>query len=167
VPSFAHKKLIERIARVDEVPDDAAAYGAWIAAGQHLNLLRHNAEEDELIVYGSGNYTFIHSVVVPNDRLVPIDQDDLLRWSRNPFDSIASYVYGGGRDDVWIERGTGHGDSEILGAAKQLVFGRTFEGFTGEGRTYFELLQEYTHIAQIHWRPEQRAYCQYLSNVNH
>jgi len=90
MPSFAHKKLIERIARVDEVPDDAAAYSAWIAASSHLDLLQENAQEDELIIFGSGSYTFIHAAVVPSDSLTTIDQDDLLPWCGNPFEPIAS-----------------------------------------------------------------------------
>jgi hypothetical protein len=89
LPSFAHKKLIERIARLDETPSDTATYINWIKAGGHLSLLRENADEDELIVYGSGDYTFIHAVVVSNDKLSPINKDDLLRWSCNPYDSIA------------------------------------------------------------------------------
>ena len=44
---------------------------------------------------------------------------------------------------------------------RQLVFGRTFEGWSGKGKTYFEILQEYAHVAGIHWRSEQRAYCRF------
>ena len=56
MPSFAHKKLINRIASLDETPDDAPAYATWIEAGGHLSLLQDNAIEDELIVYASGDY---------------------------------------------------------------------------------------------------------------
>jgi len=161
MPSFAHKKLIERVARIDGAPDDAAAYGTWIEAGEHLTLLRDNAAEDELIVYASGHYTFIHAAVVSNDKLAPVDQADLVYWSGNPFSSVASYVSGSRQDGIWIERDVHHSGAKTLEGAKQLVFGRTFEGFTGSGRAYFEVLQEYAHLLQIHWRPEQRAYCRF------
>jgi hypothetical protein len=161
LPSFAHKKLIERIARLDETPSDTATYVNWIKAGGHLALLRENADEDELIVYGSGDYTFVHAVVVSNDKLSPINKDDLLRWSCNPYDSIAGYVSGGGREDVWIERGMHASGAETLENARQLVFGRTFEGWTGDDRTYYEILQEYAHLAGIHWRSEHRSYCRF------
>jgi len=161
MPSFAHKKLIERVARIDGAPDDAAAYGTWIEAGEHLALLRDNAAEDELIVYASGHYTFIHAAVVSNDKLAPVDQADLVCWSGNPFSSVASYVSGSRQDGIWIERDVHHSGAKTLEGAKQLVFGRTFEGFTGSGRAYFEVLQEYAHLLQIHWRPEQRAYCRF------
>jgi hypothetical protein len=161
LPSYEHKKLIERIARLGETPNDSAAYADWITAGGHLSLLRENADEDELIVYASGDYTFIHAVVVSNDKLSPVDRDDLLHWSCDPYASIASYVSGGGRDDVWIERGMHAPGAETLEDARQLVFGRTFEGWTGDDSRYYEILQEYAHLARIHWRSEQRAYCRF------
>jgi hypothetical protein len=161
LPSFAHKKLIERITRLDEPPDEAAAYSEWIKTGGHIFLLQENAHEDEMIIYASGYYTFIHTVVVPNDKLFPVDQDDLLRWDCSPYDSIAGYVWGGGREGVWIERGIDSSGGKTLEVARQLVFGRRFEGWTGDDRTYYEILQEYAHLTGIHWRPEQRAYCRF------
>jgi hypothetical protein len=161
LPSFAHKKLIERIARLDEAPGDTAAYANWIKAGAHLSLLRENADEHELIVYASGGYTFIHAVVVSNDKLSPANKDDLLHWSCNPYQSIAGYVSGGGREDVWIERGMRGSGVQTLEDARQLVFGRSFEGWTGDDRTYYEIHQEYAHLTDIHWRPEHRAYCRF------
>lgn len=126
-----------------------------------MSLLRENADEDELIIYASGEYIFIHAVVVSNDKLTPVDQDDLLHWSCNPYKTIAGYVSGGGREDVWIERGMHSSGAKTLEDARQLVFGRTFDGWTGDDRTYFEILQEYAHLADIHWRSEQRAYCRF------
>lgn len=161
MPSFAHKKLINRIAVLDETPHDAAAYATWIEAGEHLSLLRDNAIEDELIVYASGDYTFVHAAVVSNDKLSPIDQNDLLGWSCSPYTTVASYVSGGGRQGIWIERGMCTSGSKTLEDSRQLVFGRDFEGWTGDDRTYFEILQEYAHLTGIHWRSEQRAYCRF------
>lgn len=48
-----------------------------------------------------------------------------------------------------------------VGYPVQLIFGRTFEGSAGPGRNYYELNQEYAHLAGIHWRPEKRAYCRF------
>lgn len=148
MPNFAHKKLIDRIARIDETPSDADTYAKWIEAGGHLSLLLKNACEDELIVYASGKYTFIHSAVVSIDKLSPIDNNDLLGWSCNPFTAFASYV-SGGEEGIWIERGMRSSGSKTLEDARQLVFGRSFEGWTGDDGTYFEILQEYSHLGPI------------------
>ena len=95
MPSYEHKKLIERISQLDKVPENVAEYAAWIKAPGHLALLRDNAEQDELISYSVSDYAFIHTVVVSEDSLSPIDQDDLLRWS-DPLKPFASYAYWGG-----------------------------------------------------------------------
>lgn len=126
--------------------------------------MRRNARSEELVIYGSGEYSFVHAAVVPNDRLAALGQDDLLHWDGTPYTSIASYVYGGGQDDVWLEHLTDSAGSMELEGATQLVFGRTFEGWSGSDQTYFEVNQEYTHVTGIHWRPEQRAYCRFDKN---
>jgi hypothetical protein len=90
--NYEHKKLIEAIVKLDEVPEDPQAFSEWIQAEAHLSFLRQNARADELVIYASGEYTFINTVAVPNDRLTPIDREDLMGWSFNPYTSIASYV---------------------------------------------------------------------------
>ena len=159
--NYEHKKLIEAITKLDKVPVDSHAFSEWIHAEAHLEFLHDNARADELIIYASGEYTFVHAVVVSNARLSPINRDDLMGWSLNPYTSIASYVTGGGRDDVWVERGLSGTGTKTLEDAVPLIFGRTFEGWTGQGRSYYELNQEYAHLAGIHWRPEKRAYCRF------
>ncbi len=159
--NYEHKKLIEAIAKLDTVPAESKPFAEWIEAEAHLDFLRRNARADELVIFAAGEYTFIHSVAVPNDRLASVDQQDLMQWSFNPYSSIASYVTGGGREDVWVERGLSGTGTRTLEDAAQLIFGRTFEGWTGPGRTYYEIHQEYAHLTGIHWRPEMRAYCRF------
>lgn len=162
--SYAHKKIAEAILAVDRVPDDAAAFDKWVLAGQHLDYLQVNAKSDELIIYASGPYSFVHTIAVPADALAADAPEDLLQWSANPYTSIASYVSGGGRDSMWIERGNDHRGSPALDVGVDLIFGRTFEGWSGPERTYFEVNQEYTHLSGIHWRPERSAYCRFDRN---
>jgi hypothetical protein len=63
VPSFEHKKIIEEIIKLDELPPDRDAYATWIQAGEHLDFLRQNADSDELLIYGSSDYVFVHAAV--------------------------------------------------------------------------------------------------------
>ena len=74
------------------------------------------------------------------------------------------YVYGGSRDDVWVERRKDSTGLIELNGSTQLVFGRTFEGWSGSEGTYFEVNQDYTHTIGIHWHPDQRAYCRFDDN---
>ena len=162
--NFEHREIAKEIAALDKAPEEAESFNAWIETGTHLDFLGRNACADEIVVYASGEYSFVHGLVVKNSMLDPVKKDDLLGWNVNPFSSIASYTTGGRRDDVWIERGLSGTGTEALEGAMQLVFGREFEGATGPGRSYFELHQEYSHLAGIHWRPERSAYSKYNSN---
>lgn len=164
MPSYAHKKLADEIRRIDALPGDDAKLAEWIKAGAHLEFLKRNARSDEVVIHASGPYTFVTSVLVPNDVLFPLNKDDLLRWSGNPYSNAASYVCGGGREDVWIESSCSIDSSATLAKGKDLIYGRTFEGWSGDGRSYFELSQEYAHLAGIHWRPEHGAYCHFDLN---
>jgi hypothetical protein len=162
--NYDHKKIIETITRLDAPPSDAQAFAEWIKATAHLAFLRDGADADEVVVNASGEYTFVHSLIVPNERLSPPDQDDLLSWNCNAYTSIASYVSGGGQEGVWLERGLTSTGTKTLEGAVQLVFARGFEGWSGPGRNYLELHQEYAHLTGIHWRPEKRAYCRFNGN---
>lgn len=160
--NYEHKKLIQSINKLDEVPDDSQAFSAWLQAEGHLKFLRENAQADDLVICASSRFTFVNSVVVPNSNLSPVDHDDLMGWSFNPHtSSIASYVTGGGREGVWVERGLSCTGAKTLDDAVPLIFGRTFEGWSGPRRDYYELNQEYAHLVDLHWRPEKRAYCRY------
>jgi hypothetical protein len=54
MPSFAHKKIVEKIQKIDELPSDDPQYLQWVGAGQHLEFLKQNAIADETVIYGSG-----------------------------------------------------------------------------------------------------------------
>ena len=48
---------------------------------------------DELIIHASGPHFFVHTVLkrICKDVLSPLDQEDLLNWSDNPYKSRAFY----------------------------------------------------------------------------
>ena len=159
--NYKHDKLIERISQIDQPPDDSTTYAAWIAASRHLDLLQKNAEEDEVIIHACGQHIFIHTVTVNEDAIVPLDIDDLLGWNRFPYSAAASYTWGGGRDDVWIERGPEIDGSKTLQTARELIFDRAIPGLPGKGNPYFEIAQEYVHLTDIHHFPDSDAYCRF------
>jgi hypothetical protein len=127
--------------------------------------LRNNSKEDEVIVHWSNvqSGTFVITVVVSEDSFTSVDKDDLLKWSCDDLSSSARYGWQSGETGIWIERGTDW-TAESLRDAQQLVFPRYFEGLEERDAFYCELLQEYTHLTDTHWRPEQRAYCRFDEN---
>ena len=89
MPPYEHQQLLDQIRTLDQAPDDAESYATWLEAEGHLKILRHNDSADELIVYAHGPHSFIHAVPVAEEALSPLDLDDLLRWSGNPFHAYA------------------------------------------------------------------------------
>jgi hypothetical protein len=70
--NYNHKKLIEIISRLDALPTEQEKYAEWIKAEPHLAFLRENARSEELVVYANAEYTFVDSVIVPNDMLAQL-----------------------------------------------------------------------------------------------
>ena len=157
MPSYEHQELLKRVAGVDMRPDGGPALREWLQAGQHLHLLREDVQGEELIVHGSGPFTLIHAVVVPEDALVPLDRSDLLRWSGNAFHARSGYVLSG--EDVRMDESRDDFGTETLREARQLVFERTAEGFGPNSGVSLDIRQEYVHAADLHWIPERRAHC--------
>ncbi len=159
--NYEHKRLLQVIKQIDEAPKETQAYSDWLRSENQLRFLIENGHADDVVIFASGKFIFMHSVIVSNNILTPLNKEDLTRWNFTPYSSFASYVMGGERNEVWIERGLSGTGSESLEDAMQLIFARTFDGWSGPDQTYFELHQEISHICGIHWRPERKAYCRY------
>ena len=161
MPTYEHRQLVDRISKLDTMPDDVGAYADWIKAGAHLDLMRRNALADELIIYASGDYTFVHTVVVPEDALKALHVEDLLDCWADPNHALAGYCWGGGRDDVWIERTDAISGRKPIDGSRKLLFVRTIPESADCERLYYEVSQEYAHVTQIHFLREHEAYCRF------
>ena len=158
MPGYEHNKLVQRIASLSTRPEDPSKYANWIKAIGHLDLLRDNAGEDELIVFARDRRTFIHAVVVDKDSLKNADRNSLLSWHGNPFLPCASYEHDK-RGNSKIYRDAMLWNHESLRDAKLLVFGRDLPD-SEDGR-YYEVLQEYSHLSDIHMHPVHHTYCHF------
>ena len=49
LPSYEHKKLVETLTHLGQVPEDLKAFSQWIQAEAHLAFLRDNAQSGELM----------------------------------------------------------------------------------------------------------------------
>ena len=141
------------------MPDDASRFADWLDARAHLNLLKHNANSDELIIFALSRHAFVHGVIIDGEALDELSHQELLDWSGNPFGARAGFSWGGGRTDVWVDETTGIWSAIPDEHIQQLLFARTFHGLTGDDGVSYEILQEYLHVSEIFWRPERSAYC--------
>lgn len=156
MPNNSHKILIQKITELDRTPSESEAFSNWIQAEAHLEFMKENKHSDEVLIYASGEYTVVNSVIVPNLRLYPINQDDIMRLNFNSPAPIARYQEGGRNG---IKKGLLRSPSKTMQYAIPLFFIREFNHRNGPGRNYFELNQEYAHVSKIHWHPEKNAYC--------
>ncbi len=161
MPSFNHQRLLDRISMIDTVPESAARFAKWLHAHEHLQLLCENAIEDDMIIYASAPFTFIHAVVVHEEHTKDFEADDLLDWSGNPFSLCAGYRLDGTSNDVRIDRSSRIHSVGPITDSQQLVFARSFEGLKTNDSTSYEILQEYIHVTEIFWRPEYNSYCRF------
>ncbi len=162
VVTSAHRQLVARLTEADKAPNDSEAFGEWIRGSGHLEMLTQNAAEDEIIVAALSPGTCINSFIADGDH--PDLHGDILalsRWSPNPLHHEAtsfSWSWSLATDGVEATKHDGSWPHDLPADAHPLVFGRTIEGVTDRSGMYFEVLQEYVHAAEIHWRPEREAY---------
>ena len=151
--SYEHERLGRILASISEPPNNAVEYEEWLQARRHLDLMRKNPSEDELIVCAISRPVFIQTAVIGEHRLLDIDKDDLLSWS--DLLRASAWYNNTEQGEFSIERDSGFMDPKTLEDVQRLVFLRNFDG------SYLEILQEYLHLTDSHWIPEQRAYCRY------
>lgn len=164
--SYQHTQIARLIKKLDKKPTSDAERSSWVLAPKHLEFLKRNREDDEVILYALGPCTFIHAVITKEADLTTIDYDDLLDWSSGPHTSRAGYAGCPGSDRVSLEHGEPIDKPTSLRHRQNLVFARQMDQESGNDPVYYELLQEFTHATGIHWRPEQHAYCQIGRNGN-
>ena len=164
--SYQHTQIARLIDELDKKPGSDADYSSWVLAPKHLEFLKRNRQDDEVILYASGPCTFIHAVITKEADLTTIDYDDLLDWGSGPFIGRASYAGYPGSDQVSLEPGEPLTKPTSMRHRQNLVFARQMDQDSGDDPVYYELLQEFTHATGIHWRPEQHAYCQIGQNGN-
>ena len=165
MPSYEHQQIVRTLEELSEQPQADNGYADWIRAKPHLQLLSQNAREDEIILFASAPPTFFHTVIASEADVTPPNQDDLFQWSSSgPYISRACYVYSSGPEgeNVWFENHTSR-PTRLL-KVQDIVFGRDRDGIDDDDPTYYELLQEFVHAAELHWRADQRAYCRIDEN---
>ena len=165
MPSYEHQQMVRTLKQLVERPQTANEHADWIRAKPQVQLLKQNAQADEIILFASAPPTFIHAVIASEADVTPPNQDDLLEWSSGgPYTSRAGYVYSNGPEgeSVWFENYAPQ-PTKLL-QVQNIVFGRDRDGIDDDDPTYYEILQEFVHAAELHWRADQRAYCRIDEN---
>jgi hypothetical protein len=119
-----------------------------------------NTTSGDIPLYCSFKASFAYSVIVPSKSLKGDYIQDLLKWQSSPGDSWG-YGYGFGKRGEpkhFISKPFESNYSKILAEAQPITFLRYFEG-KGDKKGYIEVSQFLTHLHDLHFMDERKAYC--------
>ena len=160
--SYEHARIARLLEALEVTPTEEQGYSSWIEAEGHLQLLRNNAKQSEIIIYACSRVVFIHAEIAKEFKTTLPDTVDLLDWDSTPYTGRAAYSWAGETRDTQVEFKDTNPRPRNLKDRQNLVFGRRMEGM--DDPYNYELLQEFVHATGIHWREEQRAYCRLDGN---
>lgn len=153
------RNLTALVERLSSRPESPSEFDAWIRQEDIIPFLQGNARSDELIADLSGDFVFVHTVIVPRLNVEAPDADELLSWNLNATSSWSiDVVHSGGKRSIKLEDPLSSASGRILGQGEKLVFHRSFEGRQGQ-KGYYEILQKFAHIFGLHFLAERSAYC--------
>jgi hypothetical protein len=139
-------------------PSEKEEFERWLGLEDAIAFLRESIKDDEFIVYACTKYTFLYAVVAPCASVDPPNVEDLLTWNHNPFSSWGITVSFGEPVSTSITPPMHGAGAETLEGGEQLLFARTFDGRIGN-KTYYEVLQKFTHVFDLHYLEARKAYC--------
>jgi hypothetical protein len=149
---------IKRLIHISAAPSEKDAFNAWLKMDDAVEFLKHNAQEEEFVVYASLPSTYMHAVLVPTAAVNPPNVEDLMKWSCNASSSWGIETTFSKPHSICIMPPLDHTGTKTLDGGEQLVFVRSFEGRIGE-KGYFEILQKFTHVFDLHFLETRNAYC--------
>lgn len=145
--------------RISTPPEEPSAFNEWLKQDDAIEFLKRNAKQDEFVMYASVRaHTFMHAVLVPASSAVSPDIKDLMNWDCNPTSSWGIEIRFSEPREIWVTSPLKECRSKTIAGGEQLVFARGFEG-RRESKSYYEILQKFTHAFDLHLLEERNAYC--------
>ena len=152
--------VVSTLTQMSQPPPEKASFNAWLEMADAVAFLRRNVQEDEFVMYAIMQHTYIHGVLVPVSAVDPPNIEDLLSWNCTAYSGWGVVFASSPQPSVAIAPPLDGTGSSTLDKGEQLVFARSFEGRVGE-EDYYEILQKFLHISEIHFVPERSAYCRF------
>jgi hypothetical protein len=155
------KKILEKLEQISKIPKHGTGnYKQWLKQKEFLQFLL-DTFNGEIPLYVSYKGTYIYSVFLPQSCLRGNYIDDLMKWNCRP-DSSWGYSYSynkkGEPQNISLIPPFDFPGSKLLKNATPITFLRSFEGRIGE-KSYVEVLQLLTHLNNLHFVEEKKAYC--------
>jgi hypothetical protein len=149
---------VKRLTDISKAPLEKEAFESWLRMDDMVAFLKANALESEFVFYACTGCALMHGVLVPNASVNPPDIEDLMGWNSSLFSSSGIEAIFQKPDSVSIVPPLQSTGSKTLNGGEPLVFARSFEGRVGK-KGYYEVLQKFTHVFDLHWMEDRNAYC--------
>ena len=154
------EQVLKELESISELPKlGTEDYSKCLEQNDFLQFLL-GTKAGDVLLYCSFKHSYIYSVVIPSRSLRSSYVEDLMKWQGSPGDSWG-YGYGfskRGEPKHFISKPFDSNSSKILARAQPLTFLRYFEG-KGNRKGYIEASQFLTHLHDLHFMDERRAYC--------
>ncbi len=152
--------IVKRLRAISTAPRQEGPFDSWLEQKDVFAFLKDNLTDEELVLYVSLPFTFIYSIAVREHSLEPLDVNDLMAWGANPWSSWSLSISLGEPAEIDIFPPLENAGSKVLAGGEQLIYARQFAG-KQEEKNYYEVLQKLTHLLDLHYVPERRAYCRF------
>jgi hypothetical protein len=150
--------LIKQLGEMSVIPADKKACEEWFRMADAVAFLERNARADEFVIYATAQFVFMHTVFVPISDVAASDAESLLSWGFNASSSWSISTTLSEPPSVSISKPLEDFRGKCFKNAEQFVFARFFEGHLGD-KSYFEILQKFLHISDLHLIAERNSYC--------
>ena len=130
----------------------------WLQLQDAVSFRKDNARDDLFVLYANLPNVYIHAMLVPSKYVTPPNIDDLMAWHCNAYSGWGIVLSFRPTLTLAISPPLDGTGSETLDKGEQLIFAREFDGRIGE-KHYFEILQRFLHISDLHYLGERNAYC--------
>jgi hypothetical protein len=157
---------VASVNKLSTVPENKKDFDAWVTLKDAIPFLRDNANREEIILDVSGNGTFLHATVVPLSNVDPPNIEDLMSWDLSAWSSWGievNYSRGIATSVSILEPVDGSTRCKSFKHGERLVFSRDFDG-RQDHKHYYEILQKFAHLFELHFLQERNAYCRLDKN---
>lgn len=152
---FDVAKILQQL---DAAPAAKEEFDEWLEMKDIVAFLKANTHHDEFVLHAVAEHIYMHSVLATSSRVTPPDVEDLLKWHCNANSSWGVSITFSEPPTICLSSPLDDTGSTTLDNSEQLVFVRKFDGRISD-KSYYEILQKFIHVSEIHFVPERNAYC--------
>ena len=153
-------KFIRRFVQEFETkpPLEREKISEWLRCGYLPEFFSRTAS-DWILIHLSTDDFFLNSFTIDSSELDKYRSKDALELNFPLQNGVASYGYGWSGEQKRYFYEQNYEDGLDKSKMYPLFFYRTFDGYEKAKRSYYDIIQEFIHFADIHWVEDKSAFC--------